>query len=434
MKGIILAGGSGTRLYPLTKGQSKQLLAIHDKPMIYYPLSVLMLAGITEILIISTPNDLPNFKRLFKDSSKLGLKISFEEQKNPNGIAEALIIGEKFVGNSNICLILGDNIFYGAGFTELLKKSVNEVEESDKAIVFGYYVDNAQSYGVIEKDRNGNVLSIEEKPKSPKSNFAVVGLYFYPNSVINIAKKIEPSKRGELEITSVNESYLTKKKLKVTLLDKDFTWLDSGTHNSMLEASNFVHTIEKRNGRKVACIEEIAFNKGYINSLEFTSEGKYILKVLDINDSSKEPRFFNGVYVISFDESDPTKVEVDQIFLMQENYNEEASLPQIGSIATFDSIEISEQGELSFNVAFGEAQDFCYVDQNLSIDARKEEPIVSDAPEGSNHFKIQKQWRLIRVDAQSGGNGETTSISDPLCCLLYTSPSPRDKRQSRMAW
>lgn len=291
MKGIILAGGSGTRLYPLTKGQSKQLLAIHDKPMIYYPLSVLMLAGITEILIISTPNDLPNFKRLFKDSSKLGLKISFEEQKNPNGIAEALIIGEKFVGNSNICLILGDNIFYGAGFTELLKKSVNEVEESDKAIVFGYYVDNAQSYGVIEKDRNGNVLSIEEKPKSPKSNFAVVGLYFYPNSVINIAKKIEPSKRGELEITSVNESYLTKKKLKVTLLDKDFTWLDSGTHNSMLEASNFVHTIEKRNGRKVACIEEIAYNNGYINhkdllklaqSIRNNQYGKYLLeKVLN---------------------------------------------------------------------------------------------------------------------------------------------------------
>ena len=265
MKGIILAGGRGTRLYPLTKGQSKQLLAIHDKPMIYYPLSVLMLAGISEILIISTPADLPNFRRLFSDHSKLGLTISFAEQNHPNGIAEAFIIGEKFIDNSDVCLILGDNIFYGAGFTEILKKSIVEVKESNKAIVFGYHVDNAESYGVIEKNKNGDVLSIEEKPKYPKSNFAVVGLYFYPNSVIGIAKKIKPSKRGELEITTLNQNYLKDKKLKVTLLDKDFTWLDSGTHDSMLEASNFVQTIEKRKGRKIACIEEIAFNLGYIN-------------------------------------------------------------------------------------------------------------------------------------------------------------------------
>ncbi|MBT7623593.1 MAG: glucose-1-phosphate thymidylyltransferase RfbA, partial [Flavobacteriaceae bacterium] len=253
MKGIILAGGSGTRLYPLTKGQSKQLLAIHDKPMIYYPLSVLMLAGIRDILIISTPNDLPNFKRLFEDGSRIGLKISYAQQKNPNGIAEAFIIGEKFIGESNVCLILGDNIFYGGGFTKLLKKSVEEINSSNNALVFGYYVDNAESYGVVENDQNGNVISIEEKPKFPKSNYAVVGLYFYPNSVIEIAKKIKPSERGELEITSINQNYLKNKQLKVELLDKDFTWLDSGTHESMLEASNYIHTIEKRKGRKVAC-------------------------------------------------------------------------------------------------------------------------------------------------------------------------------------
>ena len=276
MKGIILAGGSGTRLYPLTKGQSKQLLAIHDKPMIYYPLSVLMLAGITDILIISTSNDLPNFKRLFEDGNQIGLKISYAEQKNPNGIAEAFIIGEKFIGQSNVCLILGDNIFYGGGFTKLLKKSVEEINSSENALVFGYYVDNAESYGVVENDQNGNVISIEEKPKFPKSNYAVVGLYFYPNSVIEIAKKIKPSQRGELEITSINQNYLNNKQLKVELLDKDFTWLDSGTHESMLEASNYIHTIEKRKGRKVACIEEIAYILGLISKNDLINLAKPI--------------------------------------------------------------------------------------------------------------------------------------------------------------
>jgi glucose-1-phosphate thymidylyltransferase len=265
MKGIILAGGSGTRLYPLTKGQSKQLLPIHDKPMIYYPLSILMLAGIREILIISTPNDLKNFKRLFEDGSKIGLKISYKEQKKPDGIAKAFIIGEKFIGKSNVCLILGDNIFYGGGFTKILKQSVERVKNSNNALVFGYYVENAGRYGVIENDLNGKVISIEEKPKFPKSNYAVVGLYFYPNSVIKISKKIKPSARGELEITSINKKYLSNKKLEVELLDKHFTWLDSGTHESLLEASNFIHTIEKRNGRKIACLEEIAYILGYIN-------------------------------------------------------------------------------------------------------------------------------------------------------------------------
>jgi len=276
MKGIILAGGSGTRLYPLTKGQSKQLLAIHDKPMIYYPLSVLMLAGIKDILIISTPNDLPNFKRLFEDGSRIGLKISYAQQKKPNGIAEAFIIGEKFIGESNVCLILGDNIFYGGGFTKLLKKSVEEINSSDNALVFGYYVENAESYGVVENDQNGNVISIEEKPKFPKSNYAVVGLYFYPNSVIKIAKKIKPSERGELEITSINQNYLKNKQLKVELLDKEFTWLDSGTHESMLEASNYIHTIEKRKGRKVACIEEIAYILGLISKNDLINLAKPI--------------------------------------------------------------------------------------------------------------------------------------------------------------
>jgi len=276
MKGIILAGGSGTRLYPLTKGQSKQLLAIHDKPMIYYPLSVLMLAGIKDILIISTTNDLPNFKRLFEDGSRIGLKISYAQQKKPNGIAEAFIIGKKFIGESNVCLILGDNIFYGSGFTKLLKKSVEEINSSDNALVFGYYVDNAESYGVVENDQNGNVISIEEKPKFPKSNYAVVGLYFYPNSVIEIAKKIKPSERGELEITSINQNYLKNKQLKVELLDKDFTWLDSGTHESMLEASNYIHTIEKRKGRKVACIEEIAYILGLISKNDLINLAKPI--------------------------------------------------------------------------------------------------------------------------------------------------------------
>lgn len=293
MKGIILAGGSGSRLYPLTKGLSKQLLAIHDKPMIYYPLSVLMLAGIKEILIISTPNDLPNFQRLFKDGNSLGLKILYAQQNHPNGIAEAFLIGEKFIGKSNVCLILGDNIFYGGGFTKLLKRCVSFLNKSKKALVFGYHVDNAKRYGVVENDSNGNVLSIEEKPELPKSNYAVVGLYFYPNSVINIAKNIKPSQRGEIEITSINQEYLKENLLKVELLDKDFTWLDSGTHESMLEASNYIQTIEKRKGRKVACIEEIAYMMGYINKKDLADlaepiknnqYGKYLLeKVLKIS-------------------------------------------------------------------------------------------------------------------------------------------------------
>ena len=287
MKGIILAGGSGTRLYPLTKGQSKQLLAIHDKPMIYCPLSVLMLAGIRDILITATTKDLLNFRRLFENRNHIGLNISYAEQKNPNGIAEAFIIGEEFIGKDNVCLILGDNIFYGGGFTKLLKKSVETVNQSSNALVFGYYVDNAERYGVVENDKQGNVISIEEKPDFPKSNYAVVGLYFYPNSVIDISKKINPSKRGELEITSVNQIYLENSQLKVELLDKDFTWLDSGTHESMLEASNYIHTIEKRKGRKVACIEEIAYVLGYINNedlnniaapLQNNQYGKYLIE------------------------------------------------------------------------------------------------------------------------------------------------------------
>ena len=276
MKGIILAGGSGTRLYPLTIGQSKQLLAIHDKPMIYYPLSVLMLAGIKDILIISTPQDLSNFKRLLSDGSQLGMNFSYEEQKNPNGIAEAFIIGEKFIGKDSVCLILGDNMFYGSGFTKILKKSVDDVEKNNKAKVFGYYVNNPSRYGVVENDEEGNVLSLEEKPKNPKSNYALVGLYFYPNEVIETAKNIKPSQRGELEITSVNNSFLKDKKLNVELFDKNFTWLDSGTHESMLEASNYIHTIEKRTGLKIACIEEIAYNLGYINKNKFHEIINYI--------------------------------------------------------------------------------------------------------------------------------------------------------------
>jgi len=271
MKGIILAGGSGTRLYPLTIGQSKQLLAIHDKPMIYYPLSVLMLAGIREILIISTPQDLPNFKRLLSDGSKIGMKFSYAEQANPNGIAEAFIIGKKFIGDDSVCLILGDNIFYGSGFTKILKKSVYEVKETSNAKVFGYYVNNPKRYGVVENDKNGKVISIEEKPQKPKSNYAVVGLYFYPNCVVKKANQIVPSSRGELEITSLNEAYLNDNNLIVELFDKNFTWLDSGTHESMLEASNYIHTIEKRTGLKIACIEEIAYRLKYINKIKFKS-------------------------------------------------------------------------------------------------------------------------------------------------------------------
>jgi len=276
MKGIILAGGSGTRLYPLTIGQSKQLLAIHDKPMIYYPLSILMLAGIRDILIISTPQDLPNFKRLLSDGSQLGMNFTYEEQIQPKGIAEAFIIGEKFIGNDSVCLILGDNIFYGSGFTKILKKSVDDLEENKKAKIFGYYVNNPARYGVVENDEKGNVISLEEKPKKPKSNYAVVGLYFYPNNVINVAKKIKPSNRGELEITSVNNSFLKNKTLVVELFDKNFTWLDSGTHESMLEASNYIHTIEKRTGLKIACIEEIAYKLGFINKEKFNKIIDYI--------------------------------------------------------------------------------------------------------------------------------------------------------------
>ena len=276
MKGIILAGGSGTRLYPLTIGQSKQLLAIHDKPMIYYPLSVLMLAGIKDVLIISTPQDLPNFKRLLSNGSHLGMNFSYEKQNQPNGIAEAFIIGEKFIGNDSVCLILGDNIFYGSGFTNILKKSVQDVEKNKKAKIFGYYVNNPSRYGVVENDKNGNVISLEEKPRNPKSNYAVVGLYFYPNNVIKTAKNIKPSNRGELEITSVNNSFLKNKSLIVELFDKNFTWLDSGTHESMLEASNYIHTIEKRTGLKIACIEEIAYRLGYINKKKFNNIIDYI--------------------------------------------------------------------------------------------------------------------------------------------------------------
>ena len=276
MKGIILAGGSGTRLYPLTIGQSKQLLAIHDKPMIYYPLSVLMLARIKDVLIISTPQDLPNFKRLLSDGSHLGMNFSYKKQNQPNGIAEAFIIGEKFIGNDSVCLILGDNIFYGTGFTKILKKSVYDVEKNKKAKVFGYYVNNPSRYGVVENDKEGNVISLEEKPKKPKSKYAVVGLYFYPNHVIEIAKNIKPSIRGELEITSINNSFLENNSLIVELFDKNFTWLDSGTHESMLEASNYIHTIEKRTGLKIACIEEIAYKLGYINKKKFHEIINYI--------------------------------------------------------------------------------------------------------------------------------------------------------------
>jgi len=265
MKGIILAGGSGTRLYPLTKVVSKQLLGVYDKPMINYPLSVLMLAGIREILIISTLDDLPNFKKLFGDGSSLGLKLSYKEQLEPKGLAEAFLIGEEFIGNDGVCLILGDNIFYGHGLTDLLQSAVINTARYKKATIFGYYVNEAQSYGVVEFDSQGNVISLEEKPKKPKSNYAVVGLYFYPNSVIQKAKKVTPSARGELEITSINQMYLEESKLSVEILYRGFAWLDTGTHESMLEASNFIHTIEKRQGLKVACLEEIAFDKGLIN-------------------------------------------------------------------------------------------------------------------------------------------------------------------------
>ena len=278
MKGIVLAGGSGTRLYPITKGISKQLIPIFDKPMIYYPVSVLMLAGIREILIISTPHDLPGFKRLLGDGSDIGVKFEYAEQPSPDGLAQAFIIGEKFIGNDSVCLVLGDNIFYGSGFSSLLRQSVENAEKHNLATVFGYYVNDPERYGVAEFDNEGNCLSIEEKPERPKSNYAVVGLYFYPNSVVEIAKNIKPSARGELEITTVNQVYLEREKLKVLPLQRGFAWLDTGTHDSLSEASTFIEVIEKRQGLKVACLEEIAYKRGWISIEQVHELAKPMIK------------------------------------------------------------------------------------------------------------------------------------------------------------